>query len=201
MVNESRDERERVAEILAEEDQPAMDAPPMAYYLGVADRILSALRSEPGEVVAWEVQFVEVDGSWGRDGIYEHREDAERMIEQFYGKDGRVVPLVRAPTGAGESGVDLIAAERKRQIEVEGWTPDHDDEHVNGEMAMSAVAYAWPPDITVYGVRRDQAWPFGSCDWKPGDRIRELTKAGALIAAEIDRLQRAAPGPEREEER
>ncbi|MGE0456387.1 MAG: hypothetical protein AB7I13_00015 [Vicinamibacterales bacterium] len=33
-------------------------------------------------------------------------------------------------------------------------------------------------------------WPFDCCDWKPGDRIRELEKAGALIAAEIDRLLR-----------
>jgi hypothetical protein len=35
-------------------------------------------------------------------------------------------------------------------------------------------------------------WPFFTRPWKPtpDNRIRELEKAGALIAAEIDRLQR-----------
>lgn len=30
--------------------------------------------------------------------------------------------------------IDEIAAERRRQIEVEGWTPEHDDEHPDGHM-------------------------------------------------------------------
>jgi hypothetical protein len=37
-------------------------------------------------------------------------------------------------------GLSLIAAERQRQIEAEGWTSEHDDEHVNGEIALAAVA-------------------------------------------------------------
>lgn len=83
------------------------------------------------------------------------------------------------------SGIDLIAGERRRQVDGEGYTPEHDDTHVNGELAISAARYACPPE------QRDAIeWPFGSCDWKPGDRVRELMKAGALIAAEIDRLRR-----------
>lgn len=38
-----------------------------------------------------------------------------------------------------KSGIDLIAAERQRQIEEEGWTPDHDDQHTNGELALAAA--------------------------------------------------------------
>lgn len=30
-----------------------------------------------------------------------------------------------------------IAAERERQKSVEGWTPEHDDEHVGSEMARA----------------------------------------------------------------
>lgn len=101
------------------------------------------------------------------------------------------------------NGVELIAAERKRQLEVEGWTPEHDRHHDQLELARAAVVYAMPPtwrdetDIANVlfgrtsrnGTRFFGVWPEG-WDYKPSrdDRIRELVKAGALIAAEIDRL-------------
>lgn len=34
-----------------------------------------------------------------------------------------------------------VIAERQRQQSAEGWTPEHDDEHCNGELAMAAVCY------------------------------------------------------------
>ncbi len=94
-------------------------------------------------------------------------------------------------------GWELIAAERNRQVGREGWTAEHDDEHTNGELAQSAACYAWPPPRPLW-VK--QEWPWARKWWKPEhgsakdgpDRIRTLVKAGALIAAEIDRLQRAA---------
>lgn len=126
--------------------------------------------------------------------------------------------------GGGESRSSLppialhdIAAERKRQTEVEGWSPDHDDEHEDGALALAAACYAdplrlhtkivptdfhfngraqagdvegWPvgPDVDVPIL-----WPWQGKWWKPGDRRRELVKAGALIVAEIERLDRAPP--------
>ena len=42
------------------------------------------------------------------------------------------------------SGVELIAAERARQIAVEGWAPEHDDTHTSGQMARAAGCYADP---------------------------------------------------------
>lgn len=89
------------------------------------------------------------------------------------------------------NGAERIMAERQRQVGVEGWTPEHDDHHRPAEaLAWAAVAYATPDygRITRRGVPED--WPWDAKDWKPGDRIRELEKAGALIAAEIDRLLR-----------
>jgi hypothetical protein len=100
-----------------------------------------------------------------------------------------------------KTGIELIAEERQRQIEVEGWTPEHDDRHTKGELAMAAAAYASRPNIIVsvgkhdgvfITIKRGCLWPFGGKDFKPSyydDRIRELVKAGALIVAEIDRLQ------------
>jgi hypothetical protein len=100
------------------------------------------------------------------------------------------------------NGIELIAAERKRQIEEEGWTPGHDDGHKREELCMAGAYYAIPdayrrfcPDL--WPPNWDGAW------FKPTpyDRIRELVKAGALIAAEIDRLQRLAPSGETKEEK
>lgn len=100
------------------------------------------------------------------------------------------------------NGIELIAAERQRQIEVEGWTPEHDDGHVHGELAWAAASYALASSLNGFNdwVRHlihDRLWPFSRAWWKPSeDRIRNLVKAGALIAAEIDRLQRATPASE-----
>jgi hypothetical protein len=95
------------------------------------------------------------------------------------------------------SGVELIAQERGRQIAVEGWTPEHDDTHEDGEMATAAATYAMAGRFQVCGWNPKRApaiceWPWDAEYFKPaeGDPVRTLVKAGALIAAEIDRLQR-----------
>lgn len=89
------------------------------------------------------------------------------------------------------NGAELIAVERQRQVEQEGWTPEHDDAHSDGEMVRAAVCYM--AHATTGVVFRGQ-WPWEAESWKPADPIRSLAKAGALIAAEIDRLQRADSG-------
>lgn len=92
------------------------------------------------------------------------------------------------------TGAELIAVERERQITTEGWTSTHDDMHTVGQLSLAAASYAIPPDHR----NPDDApvlWPWDIEWWKPTEnRVRELAKAGALIAAEIDRLQRAAAG-------
>jgi hypothetical protein len=96
-----------------------------------------------------------------------------------------------------QTGIEVIAAEHARQVEAEGWTPEHDAEHAGEELASAAACYATPLKWRPFPVRESgQApliWPWQPKWWKPGDRIRELAKAGALIAAEIDRLQHMTP--------
>lgn len=95
------------------------------------------------------------------------------------------------------TGAEMIAAERERQVTEEGWTPQHDDEHRNGELAMAAACYAAeagmrPTHSHMRAAPVASGWPWEQQWWKPtGDPVRDLVKAGALIAAEIDRLQRA----------
>jgi len=86
--------------------------------------------------------------------------------------------------------IALISDERKRQREEENWTIEHDDKHTNDQLAIAASCYCLPNGQREFRVR-DQ-WPWEYEWWKPtpDDRIRELVKAGALIVAEIERLQR-----------
>lgn len=95
------------------------------------------------------------------------------------------------------TGAELIAVERERQIYDEGWTQEHDDEHRGGELSQAAICYAYisafvPMSRMPSSLEIPTAWPWDEEWWKPSsDPIRNLVKAGALICAEIDRLQRA----------
>lgn len=101
------------------------------------------------------------------------------------------IPSGREPAHV-YTGTELIVRERRRQQSEEGWTPEHDDTHVNGELANAAIAYLLheKPRKKVKRNGPPLFWPWDAKWWKPKDRIRNLERAGALIAAEIDRLQR-----------
>jgi len=115
-------------------------------------------------------------------------------VEKAFKQVGLVLAELEGETSnipePSKTGVQLIATERERQMSDEGWNAQHDDEHINAELARVGAIYALPPKYRFYA----QAWPetWNLQWWKPTpeNRIRELTKAGALIAAEIDRLQR-----------
>lgn len=107
--------------------------------------------------------------------------------------------LAAAPshsTPVPQAWIDVLA-ERRRQVEAEGWTPEHDDEHADGQMAQAAGCYAlhaggigtdWPD-----GRQNGAAlfWPWDKDSWKPTTPRRDLVKACALALAEIERLDRA----------
>ncbi len=94
-----------------------------------------------------------------------------------------------------------IAAERRRQVEVEGWTDDHDDDHDAGELAAAAACYVASAaaeldpicgtpieDIGASAI----GWPWDRAWYKLTNPRRDLIKAAALIAAEIERIDRTA---------
>ncbi|EOK5831519.1 ead/Ea22-like family protein [Escherichia coli] len=85
-----------------------------------------------------------------------------------------------------------VIAERQRQQSVEGWMPEHDDEHCNGELAMAAVCYINETGTVNRNGGKPWWWPWDASWWKPNARRRNLVKAGALILAEIERIDRAA---------
>lgn len=95
-------------------------------------------------------------------------------------------------------GATIIEIERRRQLYKKGYTREHDDAHRDQSLVKAAICYATPNRTVAQAV---ELWP-----WKNAPvvnhnihnsrgreyRIRELAKAGALIAAEIDRLLRMA---------
>jgi len=91
-----------------------------------------------------------------------------------------------------------VLFERDRQISAEGWSAEHDDAHGNCSLARAAAAYALvgSSDGRVIGDEMEPSivtriWPWDDEWWKPsGVRRRNLIKAGALILAEIERLDR-----------
>lgn len=86
-----------------------------------------------------------------------------------------------------------VLAERHRQVTMEGWTPEHDDQHQYGEMALAAACYAAADTENYPPAEPPDLWPWDSEWWKPASERRNLIKAAALILAEIERIDRAAP--------
>jgi hypothetical protein len=88
--------------------------------------------------------------------------------------------------------LEEIAAERLRQSQAEGGTPQQDDTYRDGQLAGAAACYAltsvkhWAVAHTI-----PTFWPWAKAWWKPKNPRRDLIRAAALIVAEIERIDRA----------
>ncbi|MEF5171125.1 ead/Ea22-like family protein [Escherichia coli] len=107
-------------------------------------------------------------------------ESAEKRIAELEG-------------GAFNPAILDVVAERQRQQSVEGWTPEHDNAYQNSELADAAACYAIHAHNQ--GFSTPAHWPWSPDWWKQSGARRDLVKAGALILAEIERIDRAAGIP------
>ncbi|HGM5010198.1 TPA: hypothetical protein ACKPXC_000473 [Pseudomonas aeruginosa] len=169
-------------------------------------------------------------GIWTQEQVDEMQKTVTRFRNSEF-VDDRALAMAVADAGqckapeislaellAGAPGTEVpqawldVQSERRRQINVEGWTPEHDDEHDSGELAAAGAAYAlhaadhlnpysqgdggdeapscWPWHDGIAGrgegpEKTEPAW------WKPSTPRRDLVKACALALAEIERLDRA----------
>lgn len=98
-----------------------------------------------------------------------------------------------------------VHAERRRQVEEEAFDPSHDDMPTRGQLARAAGCYAlhaggvgtrWPEGI---GNGCALFWPWDKGWWKPKTPRETLIRAGALIFAELERLDRAAASAQERE--
>ncbi len=123
--------------------------------------------------------------------------EARTILQRFVD----ALPAPPAPA-AGDALTDAardVLAERRRQVSNEGWTPERDDQYTAGDMASAAACYATQgryhyPEPGEPGPN----WPWAAEWWKPSTYRRNLEKAGALILAEIERLDRAAIAAQRQ---
>lgn len=108
-----------------------------------------------------------------------------------------------------KTGIELITEERQEQIKKHNWSADHDDKHNTGELADAAAICASTVRIynkfeyannTHFDVLAMKGWNLplnwngnvllDNCKSSYKTRIHQLKVAGALIAAEIDRINR-----------
>lgn len=113
-------------------------------------------------------------------GLYRQRlEEAESVLSTIIDGRARREPMA----------IRDVIAERRRQVEAEGWTAEHDDCHGTGELAEAAACYAFYARYQPAGS--PDLWPWDHQSWKPKNQRSNLVRAGALIVAEIERLDRA----------
>ncbi|AUB46688.1 TPA: ead/Ea22-like family protein [Klebsiella pneumoniae] len=108
------------------------------------------------------------------------REKTRRVMSRIAGLESRTVTAAAAD----------VLAERQRQVTAEGWTAERDDGYQNSELADAAACYAIHAHNQ--GFSTPAHWPWSQDWWKQTSPRRDLVKAGALILAEIERLDRAA---------
>lgn len=90
----------------------------------------------------------------------------------------------------------LVVAERERQVNAEGWEPGHDDTYPEGHLGRAGQCYVasglggGPPWLDP-SAGPPAAWPLEASWWKPKDKLRDLVRGAALVAAEADRDVRA----------
>ena len=169
-------------------DYPLFDSDKPSWTLGYCGD------DHTGEKEGW----VFVGWDWDQDEIVETRQGKPIGWLPFAPED-QLPPTLSAA-------MRDVFLERRRHIEVEGFTPEHDDQHQAGEIAFAAVSYALAS--TANSTERHMMERFGTKNsvpswiavwwrwdwkwWKPKNRRRDLVRAGALIIAEIERLDRAA---------
>ncbi|HID8123701.1 TPA: hypothetical protein ACXIFE_002574 [Pseudomonas aeruginosa] len=152
--------------------------------------IQNFLRAMPADVSAkaqhsvpegWKLVPIEPLFNMMSDKDHDTRITAERQLLSILADaPGNLVP---------QAWLD-VQAERRRQNTAEGWTPEHDDLYCAAELPRAAAAY-------ILNGANDEApaiWPFSAKWWKPRDARSNYVRAGALILAEIERLDRARQG-------
>ncbi|WP_205578266.1 hypothetical protein [Pseudomonas aeruginosa] len=106
-------------------------------------------------------------------------------------------PLYAAPVAQAQHSVPRawldVQAERRRQVEVEGYHGFRDSHYINYELSKAARAYievSWHALSGGLPCKKPESWPWMT-GFKWADGRTMLVKAGALILAEIERLDRA----------
>ncbi|MFL7749326.1 ead/Ea22-like family protein [Raoultella ornithinolytica] len=159
---------------------------------GVArdSKTLVSNQSHPIATVSDAMHRMLADGSTGKDAEFialANPANIRALVEALEKAQQRIAELEsRTVTAAAAD----VLAERQRQVAAEGWTAERDDSYQNSELADAAACYAIHAHNQ--GFSTPAHWPWSTTWWKQTNPRRDLVKAGALILAEIERIDRAA---------
>ncbi|MCG6204171.1 hypothetical protein LPW26_05960 [Rhodopseudomonas sp. HC1] len=84
--------------------------------------------------------------------------------------------------------MQAVIAERFRQIEAEGWSVEHDDDHPRGKLSQAGAVYLLAAGSSPHHV--PPLWPWADEWWKPVGFRRDLVKGAALAIAEGEKFDR-----------
>jgi hypothetical protein len=153
-----------------------------------AHRSVPSSNAQLDEVLALVGQMISEERPWDPvvvTDLSDRARDLRRSLE--------AVSLARLrqvnAQAAGDHGAHLIVEERGRQLVDEGYHPAGDDSYVDGQLASAAWCYLSAAIDRI--PEQPEEWPWDAQWWKPTFGIRDLVRAGALIAAELTRRKRA----------
>ncbi|MCG9399656.1 hypothetical protein [Escherichia coli] len=178
MFVETRDVLALLDELEAKDSTIATQQQEIRTLLNALGQASEKRNAEQADIIAKQEKWIK-DVEETMISATDRAEAAEKRIAELEG-------------GAFNPAILDVVAERQRQKTIEGWTPEHDDEHCNGELAMAAVCYINETGTVNRNGGKPWGWPWDASWWKPNARRRNLVKAGALILAEIERIDRAA---------
>ena len=190
--------RERLSGALA----PLLEVPPVVvhdHFNGVVNMVAPE---------GWQLTLVDPTNAMviaGFESAPDRAFDGRKYPEEYDGMSGcqraaflakrcyaamlAATPPVPAPAAQGDAtqaAIDVLA-ERRRQVDGEGWTVAQDDNYTAGQLAKAAASYCLYQTSSAPGC-----WPWNLDYWKPKGYRANMVRAGALILAEIERLDRAA---------
>lgn len=173
------------------------------------DRYMHAHDGDVGDEAVAECPDCNGTGRVSQDGAREEVERITAVAEKMAARTGltffldpekvkafeaSMLTTPPAPDEAVEAesqAVCDVLAERRRQIEVEGWTPKHDDKYRSGELLRAASAYRCYGPHPKFGPGQPPGiWPWAKKRWKPRTKRENLVRAGALCLAERDLVYR-----------
>lgn len=121
----------------------------------------------------------------GKPGEYQQKWDEVMLWSKYCPFCGKPYDIKEIQDKETEIGAALIKEERCRQITQEGYDQAHDKLESVDALTMAGASYA----IADMDRKESEAWwPWSFDMYKPKERLRNLVRAGALIAAAIDRL-------------
>ncbi|SHI10001.1 Ead/Ea22-like protein [Pantoea sesami] len=172
--------------------EAAEKATPGPWGIASNGKTITSNQSHPVAVITEDFHRLLANGKTGGDAEFiaaANPATVLALLDELEAKDQRIAEL---EVLAFSPAILDVISERQRQRSVEGWTSEHDDAYQNNELADAAACYAIHAHNQ--GLSTPAHWPWDPEWWKQSGPRRDLVKAGALILAEIERIDRAAKG-------